>query len=90
MKLCIYTYVVDESRKVHFHTGKCCFSNVVSQLCPAVYFCLQNLIQLFCILYFLIVCNLVGMTYNYLSMQLIYNSFLMYSNLIEVFSIKMN
>lgn len=28
MKLCIYTYVVDESRKVHFHTGKCCFSVV--------------------------------------------------------------
>lgn len=88
MKLCIYTFVVDESRKVHFHTGKCCFS----VLCPAVYFVCRrsHLTQWFCILYFSIVCNLVGITYNYLSMQLIYNSFLMYSNLIEVFSIKMN
>ena len=88
MKLCIYTFVVDESRKVHFHTGKCCFSVCVLQY---TFVCRRShLTQWFCILYFPIVCNLVGITYNYLSMQLIYNSFLMYSNLIEVFSIKMN
>lgn len=61
MKLCIYTFVADESRKVHFHSGKCCFS----VLCPAVYFCLQK-VPLDSVILYLILPNCLQFSWNYI------------------------
>ena len=63
MKLCIYTFVVDESRKVHFHSGKCCFS----VLCPAVYFCLQK-VPLDSVILYLILPNCLQFSWNYIQL----------------------
>lgn len=91
--LIVWSYVYIHLWRMNQEKFISILANVVSQFCVLQYTFVcrrSHLTQWFCILYFPIVCNLVGITYKYLSMQLIYNSFLMYSNLIEVFSIKMN